>query len=252
MVLQKTCWLGAIHPLRVGCLIGARGRLPLDPLIRLGFFFGAAFQIQDDLLNLEAGPAYGKEINGDLLEGKRTLMIIHTLRHGERRERRELTAFPRAAARRAIGRRGVAASARCWSARGRSGARPHRGPWVSRRRGALRVRSVLRRRAGQPRPRLHAQPADLGAAALALTVAAGGAAMSRTILLYGATGFSGRLIAAEVASTAAWRIVRLTKAPEIRMILAGRDGDALGEAGRTSAWTTASSVSTTAKTCGAR
>jgi geranylgeranyl diphosphate synthase type II len=93
MVLQKTCWLGAIHPLRVGCLIGARGRLPLDPLIRLGFFYGAAFQIQDDLLNLDAGPAYGKEINGDLLEGKRTLMIIHALRHARPHERRELTAF---------------------------------------------------------------------------------------------------------------------------------------------------------------
>jgi geranylgeranyl diphosphate synthase type II len=93
MVLQKTCWLGAIYPLRVGCLIGARGRMPLDPLIRLGFFYGAAFQIQDDLLNLEAGPAYGKEINGDLVEGKRTLMIIHTLRHGSADERRELTEF---------------------------------------------------------------------------------------------------------------------------------------------------------------
>jgi geranylgeranyl diphosphate synthase type II len=93
MVLQKTCWLGAIYPLRVGCLIGARGRLPLDPLIRLGFFFGAAFQIQDDLLNLEAGPAYGKEINGDLLEGKRTLMIMHALRHGRDEERRQLAAF---------------------------------------------------------------------------------------------------------------------------------------------------------------
>jgi geranylgeranyl diphosphate synthase type II len=28
MVLQKTCWLAAIHPMRVGCLIGARGRMP--------------------------------------------------------------------------------------------------------------------------------------------------------------------------------------------------------------------------------
>ena len=83
MVLQKTCWLAAIHPLRVGCLIGARGRLPLDPLIRVGFFFGAAFQIQDDMLNLEPGPAYGKEINGDLVEGKRTLMIIHAMRHAK-------------------------------------------------------------------------------------------------------------------------------------------------------------------------
>jgi geranylgeranyl diphosphate synthase type II len=93
MVLQKTCWLAAIHPMRVGCLIGARGAMPLDPLIRLGFFFGAAFQIQDDLLNLEPGPAYGKEINGDLLEGKRTLMIIHALRHAHPEDRRRLEAF---------------------------------------------------------------------------------------------------------------------------------------------------------------
>ena len=100
MALQKTCWLAAIYPMRVGCLIGARGRVPLDPLIRLGFFFGAAFQIQDDLLNLEPGPAYGKEVNGDLFEGKRTLMIIHALREAREEERGILTAFlgrPRAA-----------------------------------------------------------------------------------------------------------------------------------------------------------
>lgn len=93
MVLQKTCWLAAIHPMRVGCLIGARGRLPLDPLIRLGFFFGAAFQIQDDLLNLEPGERYGKERDGDLLEGKRTLMIIHALRRAGGEERARLEAF---------------------------------------------------------------------------------------------------------------------------------------------------------------
>ncbi|VTU28710.1 Octaprenyl-diphosphate synthase [Variovorax sp. PBL-H6] len=86
MVLQKTCWLATIHPLRVGCLVGARGSLPLDPLIRVGFFFGAAFQIQDDLLNLTAGPAYGKEINGDLREGKRTLMLIHAFRQASERD----------------------------------------------------------------------------------------------------------------------------------------------------------------------
>jgi geranylgeranyl diphosphate synthase type II len=100
MVMKKTCWLAAIHPLRVGCLIGARARSPLEPLVRLGFFFGAAFQIQDDLLNLEAGDVYGKEINADLLEGKRTLMIIHALRQARGDQRRELTAFlaqPRAA-----------------------------------------------------------------------------------------------------------------------------------------------------------
>ena len=93
MVLQKTCWLGTIHPLRAGCLIGAHGRMPLEPLIRLGFFFGAAFQIQDDLLNLEAGAEYGKEINGDLLEGKRTLMLIHALREASSADARRLVRF---------------------------------------------------------------------------------------------------------------------------------------------------------------
>ncbi len=93
MVLQKTCWLGTIHPLRVGCLIGSKGRLPLEPLIRLGFFFGAAFQIQDDLLNLEPGAGYGKEINGDLLEGKRTLMILHALREASAADARRLVRF---------------------------------------------------------------------------------------------------------------------------------------------------------------
>ena len=93
MALQKTCWLATIHPMRVGCLIGARGRMPLSPLIRLGFFFGAAFQIQDDILNLEPGARYGKEINGDLLEGKRTLMVIHALRHARGSELRRLKEF---------------------------------------------------------------------------------------------------------------------------------------------------------------
>jgi geranylgeranyl diphosphate synthase, type II len=91
MVLKKTCWLTTIHPLRVGCLIGTRGRGQLDPLIRLGFFFGAAFQIQDDLLNLQSSAGYGKELNGDLLEGKRTLMLIYAMRTSRPSERARLT-----------------------------------------------------------------------------------------------------------------------------------------------------------------
>jgi len=78
MVLKKTCWLATIHPSRVGTLIGARGRVDPDHCIRFGFFLGAAFQIQDDLLNLEGdATAYGKELGGDVREGKRTLMLIH-------------------------------------------------------------------------------------------------------------------------------------------------------------------------------
>jgi geranylgeranyl diphosphate synthase type II len=87
MVLKKTCWLATIYPSRVGALIGTRGRIDADRFIRFGFFLGAAFQIQDDLLNLVADARYGKEWNGDIWEGKRTLMLIHLLRHCTEAER---------------------------------------------------------------------------------------------------------------------------------------------------------------------
>lgn len=90
MVLKKTCWLATIHPSRVGALIGSRGRAPLEPFIRFGFFLGAAFQIQDDLLNLVADHSYGKELNGDLVEGKRTLMLNHVLRQATPAQRKRL------------------------------------------------------------------------------------------------------------------------------------------------------------------
>jgi len=77
MILKKTCWLATIHPARVGALIGRRGGGDLEALFRFGFFLGAAFQIQDDVLNLAGDARYGKELNGDLWEGKRTLMLTH-------------------------------------------------------------------------------------------------------------------------------------------------------------------------------
>jgi geranylgeranyl diphosphate synthase type II len=80
MTLKKTCWYTCIQPLRIGALIGSRGSMNLDVFNRFGFYMGAAFQIQDDLLNLTGDyRRYGKEIGGDLWEGKRTLMLIHLL-----------------------------------------------------------------------------------------------------------------------------------------------------------------------------
>jgi geranylgeranyl diphosphate synthase type II len=94
MVLKKTCWLATIHPSRMGTLIATRGAIDLDRCIRFGFFLGAAFQIQDDLLNLDGDPhAYGKELSGDLLEGKRTLMLIHVLANCTQAERGRLSSM---------------------------------------------------------------------------------------------------------------------------------------------------------------
>jgi geranylgeranyl diphosphate synthase type II len=80
LIMHKTCWYTTIHPLRVGALVGSGGKVELGPLVRFGFHFGAAFQIRDDLLNLVGDEqTYGKEILGDLYEGKRTLTLVHLL-----------------------------------------------------------------------------------------------------------------------------------------------------------------------------
>ncbi len=101
MVLKKTCWYTTIYPSRVGALIGTRGDVDLDRFIRFGFFLGAAFQIQDDLLNLVGDPErYGKELDGDIWEGKRTLMLIHLLRARDRRRASAPRRIPRSAAQR--------------------------------------------------------------------------------------------------------------------------------------------------------
>jgi geranylgeranyl diphosphate synthase, type II len=91
MILKKTCWYTTIYPCRVGAIIGTRDGVDLDRFVPFGFFLGAAFQIQDDLLNLIGDPGrYGKELSGDLLEGKRTLMLIHLLDHASRDARRRI------------------------------------------------------------------------------------------------------------------------------------------------------------------
>ena len=92
MVLKKTCWLATIYPIRVGALIGSRGTADLEAFLRFGFFLGAAFQIQDDLLNLVGDERYGKERDGDLWEGKRTLMLIQVFRESTPDERERLAA----------------------------------------------------------------------------------------------------------------------------------------------------------------
>ncbi len=94
MVLRKTCCYTTIHPLRVGALVATRGRADLAALTQFGFHLGAAFQVQDDVLDLVAPPPeYGKDVWGDLYEGKRTLPVIHLLAACTGAERGELVRF---------------------------------------------------------------------------------------------------------------------------------------------------------------
>ncbi|MGB5294851.1 MAG: polyprenyl synthetase family protein [Thermoanaerobaculia bacterium] len=90
MCIKKTCWYSFITPCRIGLIVGQSSAEPVDllepleGLTRFGMSLGIAFQIQDDLLNLEGEvDRYGKEIGGDIFEGKRTVMLNHLLAHAD-------------------------------------------------------------------------------------------------------------------------------------------------------------------------
>jgi geranylgeranyl diphosphate synthase type II len=93
MVTKKTSWYTCKSPCRLGAIAAGHTRpRELDLIGKVFEEVGVAFQIQDDVLNLVGEEdLYGKEALGDLLEGKRTLMLIHLMRTTKRkRERTEL------------------------------------------------------------------------------------------------------------------------------------------------------------------
>jgi geranylgeranyl diphosphate synthase, type II len=80
MSYKKTCWYTFIAPMQVGGIVNGATPSQLALLRKYAVYVGVAFQIQDDVLNLTADERYGKEIGGDLWEGKHTLMLLHMMR----------------------------------------------------------------------------------------------------------------------------------------------------------------------------
>ncbi|HZW57037.1 MAG TPA: polyprenyl synthetase family protein [Nitrososphaerales archaeon] len=122
MVTKKAAWYTCISPSRMGAIIavrslssltqatsfgkpihaiitnqGKRDKHPngiMERLVGLGTDLGISFQIIDDVLNLTAEESkYGKEILGDLYEGKRTLMVIHLLRKSDESTRSKIIGY---------------------------------------------------------------------------------------------------------------------------------------------------------------
>lgn len=87
MCYKKTCCYSFIAPMQIGAVVAGARRELLRSIRRYGTYLGLAFQIQDDILNLQADERYGKEIGGDLWEGKHTLILIHMMRTVSRRRR---------------------------------------------------------------------------------------------------------------------------------------------------------------------
>ncbi len=94
LVLKKTAWYSFIHPMRIGALAANGEDRNLSRFDRFGYLLGLAFQITDDVLNLTGTVArYGKEINGDLWEGKRTLMLTRALGQANGADRAWISGF---------------------------------------------------------------------------------------------------------------------------------------------------------------
>ena len=94
MVYKKTAWYTFITPMLIGGIVANSAPEQLATLRKFAALLGIAFQIQDDVLNLTGeGDVYGKEIAGDLWEGKHTLILMHALRAASSDEREQACAI---------------------------------------------------------------------------------------------------------------------------------------------------------------
>lgn len=79
MIRLKTAVLPAAC-LKIGALIGGANEEQAQHLYNLGINVGLAFQLQDDYLDVFSTPdVLGKPIGGDIVENKKTFLLIKTL-----------------------------------------------------------------------------------------------------------------------------------------------------------------------------
>jgi geranylgeranyl diphosphate synthase type I len=77
----KTAWYTIIGPLQLGAALGGGKPELLDALQRYGMPLGIAFQLQDDILGIEASESdTGKSNTSDIAEGKVTLLAHHAMK----------------------------------------------------------------------------------------------------------------------------------------------------------------------------
>ncbi len=75
----------------LGGIIGGGTKRQIEALRMFGHYLGRAFQLQDDLLDVIGEEKdFGKTIGGDIIEGKRTFLLLKALEESEGRNRSEL------------------------------------------------------------------------------------------------------------------------------------------------------------------
>ena len=90
MIKYKTAVLLACS-LKMGAIVGHASKEDQENIYQFGINLGLAFQIKDDYLDSFGEPEIvGKKIGGDILNNKKTLLLITALTKAERKDKHEL------------------------------------------------------------------------------------------------------------------------------------------------------------------
>lgn len=90
MIEKKTAKMVSASA-EIGALIGNGSRPAIRALRQYGHHVGLAFQIQDDLLDIMGNEEeLGKKVGGDLIEGKKTLLLLEALGKARGRDKQLL------------------------------------------------------------------------------------------------------------------------------------------------------------------
>lgn len=83
MIQQKTSVLLGCA-LQLGAIVGESSVSDQKHLYQFGLLLGTSFQIKDDLLDcFGAAAKVGKQVGGDIIANKKTLLLIHALKHAK-------------------------------------------------------------------------------------------------------------------------------------------------------------------------
>jgi len=88
MIYKKTAALIAAAT-KSGAILGGGTEEQIEAFQEYGRLIGMAFQIQDDYLDVVSDEEHiGKPVGSDIMEGKMTLMVVHTLSSASKQDKR--------------------------------------------------------------------------------------------------------------------------------------------------------------------
>lgn len=90
MISLKTAALLA-GSMEIGALLAGRSLSVAKQYHQIGWDLGLAFQLQDDLLDTYGEPSkFGKQVGGDIIQNKKTFLLLKTLELANTKQRTEL------------------------------------------------------------------------------------------------------------------------------------------------------------------